>query len=150
MLKNNKLIWIGLTILISFLAGFFFSTNEYVVLLIFLPGLLATIISTFFGTDGAESFFVVPEFLVTTFLFWLILPWLLFILSKKSKNDNKKIILFCALATSIWSIGFALNSGLLRFFPLSHTLSLTYYFIVIGLLIFSGILLILKIWEKAE
>ena len=111
---ENKIIWIGLTLLIFFLAGFLFSTNDYIVLLIFSPGLIATTISqTFFGTDGGESLFVIPEVLIVTLIFWLILPWIFLILSKRTKSiDNRNSILISALAISFWSIGFALNPDL--------------------------------------
>lgn len=148
---KNKLVWFGLGMLVFFSAGFFFSPSDYFVLLIFAPGLIATVVSqTFFETEGAESLFVVPEVWIVTFLFWLILPWILFVLSNKTKEENREIICGCALGASLLSIGFALNPNFSRFlFGINSILNLN-YLIGVVLLIFSAIILIWKIYEAIK
>ena len=100
-MKNKKIIlWILLTIVISSLIGFLISKfNSEIILIAFIPGIIVTLISQgVFKTEGAESIFSLPEVIITTYLFWLLLPLLLAKFIKKEKTENIKIRLFGVLS----------------------------------------------------
>lgn len=144
--ESTKLIIIYIiSIMLGFSLRYVFSKFWYLLVIIsFIPGLIATLISQgVFHTRGAESLFVMPEVLITTFLFWLFTPWILlwiFIKKlKKTRNICKQLIMIIA----------ALPLGIiLSFFLNIFTNTDLFYFLFLVLFILSIILLIIIMRNK--
>ncbi|MEK6909268.1 MAG: hypothetical protein AABX23_04420 [Nanoarchaeota archaeon] len=148
---KNKIYLVLCCAFIFILAGFLFSKSDLVILVTFIPGLIATLISqTVFGTRGGESLIIIPEVLIVNLIFWLILPWILLILLKRAKDESKELILISVIATSFWPIGVALNSNFSRFLLEASSNLRMAYFVGISLLIFSALALIWKIYEDRK